>query len=442
MEQGFLFDPNRCTGCQACELACTIENELPWGASWRKVSTLDQVHLSLACNHCGDAPCMEQCPALAITRNDATAAVLIHEDRCIGCGYCSWVCPYDAPVYNDAAGVMSKCTSCDHRLVEDLDPACVTACPTGCLTWGGLDSEGYVEEIQGFPQQGIDPAIRFRPLLEDRTAPEMRTWPGEDELLASWVQSAPDTRTPRQNRRPITPGSEWPLLVFTLVFAGLLAVHARLVVEGGVRFTIPFLAAGVLAMGLSSLHLGRKLRSWRAVLNFRRSWLSREIVFYSAFISLAAIWHLVWPGSPTLGWATLMAGLLGLYSVDRVYDLKSRRPAAGPDSASVLFTGGLFIALALGQPVPAIGIMLLKLFLYFRDKKHGFFRPALSILGVVAWVLGAGTLAGAGIVLVITAEILDRVTFYRILGFASPGTGCDYHPGPLSDSIVGRTSRQ
>ena len=421
MEQGFLFDPNRCTGCQACELACTIENELPWGTSWRKVSTRNHVHLSLACNHCGDAPCMEQCPALAITRNDATGAVLIHDDRCIGCGYCSWACPYDAPVYNATAGVMTKCTSCDHRLSEGRDPACVTACPTGCLEWGSLDSDGYGDSMDGFPEQGIDPAIRFRPLRDDRTAPEMRTWPGEEELLASWVQARGNTGGPRQNRRPITPGSEWPLLVFTLVFAGLLAIHGKLVVEGAVRFTLPFLAAAMVAVGLSSLHLGNKKLSWRAVLNFRRSWLSREIVFFSAFITLAAIWHLIRPGVPAVGWAALLAGLLGLYSVDRVYVIRSRRPPAGPESSAVLLTASLFIALALGQTVPAVGIVLLKLFLYFRSKKTGYFRPVLSILGILAWVLGTGTQAGAGLVLIVTAEILDRVDFYRTLEFTRPG---------------------
>jgi ferredoxin len=383
---------------------------------------------------------MEQCPALAITRDDATGAVQIHDHRCIGCGYCSWACPYDAPVFAEDSGGMTKCTSCDHRLSEGLNPACVTGCPTGCLEWGSLDSDGYGESIDGFPDQRIDPAIRFRPLRDDRTVPEMRTWPGEEQLLASWVAATVPTTRPRRNRRPITLSSEWPLLVFTLVFAGLLAVHARLVVEGYPRFTAPFLVTGFLAMGLSSLHLGRKLRSWRAVLNVRRSWLSREIVLYAAFISLAGVWQLVQPGSRALSWSALLAGLLGLYAVDRVYDLKSRRPPAGPDSASVLFTGGLFIALILGQPLPAAGILLLKLILWFRSRKPGFFRPVLSILGILAWALGEGTMAGAGLVLLVSAEILDRAVFYRLLDFSTPGAACDFRPDRRSGSIAGAGS--
>ena len=63
---GFLFDAGRCTGCSACELACSTENELTWGTSWRHLvhfnpashPDLPSFHLSLACNHCHEAPCV------------------------------------------------------------------------------------------------------------------------------------------------------------------------------------------------------------------------------------------------------------------------------------------------------------------------------------------------------------------------------------------------
>ena len=76
MRRAFVFDPNRCTGCSACELACSIENRLGTDRSWRSVLTFNErgaagaprFHLSLACNHCETAACMEACPALAYER--------------------------------------------------------------------------------------------------------------------------------------------------------------------------------------------------------------------------------------------------------------------------------------------------------------------------------------------------------------------------------------
>ncbi len=118
MRGAFVFDPDRCTGCQACELACSIENQLGPDRSWRGVLTFNErawpgvplFHLSLACNHCEEPACMHSCPALAYERDAATGAVLIRTELCIGCRYCSWACPYGAPQFEPEAGVMGKCT--------------------------------------------------------------------------------------------------------------------------------------------------------------------------------------------------------------------------------------------------------------------------------------------------------------------------------------------
>ncbi len=88
MPLAFVFDPNRCTGCQACELACSIENELGPDRSWRGVVTFNEeafpgiplFHLSLACNHCAEPACMNTCPALAYHRDEETGAVLVDVD--------------------------------------------------------------------------------------------------------------------------------------------------------------------------------------------------------------------------------------------------------------------------------------------------------------------------------------------------------------------------
>lgn len=46
----------------------------------------------------------------------------------------------------------------------------------------------------------------------------------------------------------------------------------------------------VVALGASFLHLGRPERAWRAVLMWRSSWLSREVILLPAFIAVIAAW--------------------------------------------------------------------------------------------------------------------------------------------------------
>jgi len=131
----FVHDLATCVGCHACVVACASENATAPGGFWRQVVTFNEdrhpalpvFHLSLACNHCLDAPCERHCPALAIVRDTRTDAALIDADRCFGCRYCSWVCPYDAPRFDAGSGVMGKCTLCNDRLRKGGTPACTSA---------------------------------------------------------------------------------------------------------------------------------------------------------------------------------------------------------------------------------------------------------------------------------------------------------------------------
>ena len=83
----FRFDTNKCVGCHACVVACVIENKTDLPLNWREINTFNQFHYpnlaifhySLACNHCADAPCMHNCPALAYTRDLLSGAVTHNE---------------------------------------------------------------------------------------------------------------------------------------------------------------------------------------------------------------------------------------------------------------------------------------------------------------------------------------------------------------------------
>lgn len=423
--KAFSFDPNRCTGCQACELACSIENSLD-GMSWRQVSTFNparrpeapMIHLSMACNHCADAPCMEHCPALAYTQDAESGIVTLHADRCIGCRYCSWACPYDAPKFDAAGGVMTKCTFCSHRQADGLEPACVVQCPTGALGFGDLEELAGDDAMVGVPTTEPDPSIRFTP------------WNGRQPAPACGAGESPPP--PAAGPAKISLRSEWPLAVFTLIMAAL-AAAVTASAAGAVALPLPaFLAAAVAAMALSTLHLGRKLRAWRAMLNLRRSWLSREIALTTAFVGLAGL-HLLMPELQSLAVAAALAGFAALFAMDRVYDLVLRHEPYRAHSADVMLTGLLASAVLLESAPAAVLVAAVKLGLYLARKlrfarRSWPARPAVSALRVgfgfalplalgladpahwPAWAL-AGTAVG---------ELIDRAELYTELRVPSP----------------------
>lgn len=295
---GFLFAPVSCVGCRACEVACSIENDLGWGHSWRSVHTAEREtgreHLSMACNHCDQAPCASQCPAGAIRRDASTGAMLVDARTCIGCRYCAWVCPFGAPRFDGATGVMHKCTSCAHRLADGGVPACVSACPTDALRFGPLEGELASSLL---PDSDAGPRLRFR----SAPRPALRT---SEEPDFDWPAPDPSGEIPRLGL-----GREWPLWLLTSctsVVVGLELAGSTVGVGGA--------AALVAAMGLSSTHLGRPARAWRAIRNLRRSWLSREIVGIAGLALLLALGTWIELGPLAGAW-----GVLTVLVVDRVY---------------------------------------------------------------------------------------------------------------------------
>jgi DMSO reductase iron-sulfur subunit len=430
MPNSFLFDPNRCTGCGACRLACTIENQLEPERSWRRIDTFNRrrhpgvplYHLSLACNHCAEPACMYACPALAYRRDEASGAVLLDEDKCIGCRYCAWACPYDAPVFEPRRGIVTKCTLCHHRLQEGLKPACATLCPTGALDFGELSEAELVNSIPGFPATELGPRVRIEPLDESRRLPVMTAPPVAEPYLAP--ADEPTTG--------VTLRSEWALVLFTVLSATLVAVVAATLTSALSIRPVVFVDAAAVTLALGSFHLGKVSRAYRAILNVRRSWLSREVAAMSGFFALAAAYLWLAPGDLALGAVITLVGFLGLHCADRVYSvLKASRPAY-KHSASVLWTG-LFLASVFADSWLALPFGIGKLALYVQRKTEFSdagrpVRPGTSFarvgfgfaVPVALWLIDPAARHVLVIASVMLGELIDRGEYYAELESESP----------------------
>src|SRR5215472_3262924 len=159
-----LIDVTTCIGCKACEVACvewngyefretTFDNtyqtmpETAWNF-WNLIKFREDVdgdgklHWLMRkdqCMHCEDPGCLEACPADGAIVQYSNGIVDFNQEHCIGCQYCVSGCPFNIPKYNSATKKVYKCTLCSDRVGAGLEPACIKACPTGCLHFGSKE---------------------------------------------------------------------------------------------------------------------------------------------------------------------------------------------------------------------------------------------------------------------------------------------------------------
>ncbi len=216
-----VVDLDRCTGCQACVVACHAENNIPvvgekeaaygrwmhwihieryWEGEYPNVKAR---FMPVICQQCSEAPCEPVCPVYATYHTDEGLNAQIY-NRCIGTRYCGSACPYKVRVFNwfdprfpeplaeqlnpdvtvRTRGIMEKCTFCVQRIrrVEEearselrpvadgeIQPACVQSCPPDALVFGDLnDPESRVSQLSRgrrafhlLGELGTDPAVVY-----------------------------------------------------------------------------------------------------------------------------------------------------------------------------------------------------------------------------------------------------------------------------------------
>jgi len=195
-----VIDLNVCVGCQACVTSCKQWNTSgsagpladlnayganPTGTFFNRVQTYEAgafpatetIHFPKSCLHCEDPPCVPVCPTGASYKRAEDGIVLVDYDKCIGCKYCAWACPYGARELDEERQVMTKCTLCVDRVYDpllpeaDRQPACVQACPTNARLFGDIkDPDSVVSKAiaerggyQLMPEWDTQPANHYLP---------------------------------------------------------------------------------------------------------------------------------------------------------------------------------------------------------------------------------------------------------------------------------------
>lgn len=215
------IDLDRCTGCEACVVACNAENNIPTAGpdqagqgrakSWIRIDRYYEGEFPdikvkfrpVLCQHCDDAPCEPVCPVYATYQNAEGLNVQVNS-RCIGTRYCANNCPYTVRFFNweaprwdqpldlqlnpdvsiRPAGVVEKCTFCAHKIKRakldadaeerdladgDVQPACVQSCPAEAMAFGDKsDPESRVSKMiasgrseQLLPDLGTKPRVHY-----------------------------------------------------------------------------------------------------------------------------------------------------------------------------------------------------------------------------------------------------------------------------------------
>ena len=253
-----LIDITKCIGCRACQIACKQwndrdgeETQLDYNLGFQNPATLSAKTLTLItfhelpdekapgglhylftmrrCLHCLEPACASACPTTALDRR-SDGPVVYDANKCIGCRYCIWACPWGVPTaeWDSLAPKIQKCTHCADRTEQPLPmarngqpltqeeskqyqenivtPACVKACPADCLRFGTRDDllqeardrisnhpDNYVDHIYGEKEAGGTSVLYLSSVPFDKLGfPDVGTksYPGLSKLALHAVPPA------------------------------------------------------------------------------------------------------------------------------------------------------------------------------------------------------------------------------------------------------------
>ncbi len=326
-QYGFHFDMTKCIGCKCCVVACNEQNGNPADMLWRRVGEIEggaypdtkRHYLSMGCNHCVEPTCLAGCPVDAYTKDGATGIVLHSASACIGCQYCTWNCAYGVPQYNPERGVVGKCDMCHGRLSQGQTPACAGACPEAAIKIEIVNVAEWMKEysssanVAGMPSADI--SVSTTRITQPKNMPRN-------------IQKVDMCNVRLEH-------AHWPLVVMTILTQfsvgafGVIFIMQLLGRQANLHYAaVLSLLVATVALGASTLHLGRPAYAYRALKMWRRSWLSREVLLFTLFAGVAPVYAgALWFHLPFSAWPGLLTVLLGIGGViasARLYLVKAR----------------------------------------------------------------------------------------------------------------------
>jgi formate dehydrogenase iron-sulfur subunit len=321
----FHFDMTKCIGCKCCVVACNEQNGNPAHLNWRRVGEIEggvypvaqRWHMSMGCNHCLEPSCLVGCPVEAYSKDPLTGIVDHNPDTCIGCQYCTWNCSYGVPQFNAERGVVGKCDMCHGRLSQGLSPACVNACPEGAIEIEIVDIAEWRRDFEAGNAPGLPAAADS--LSTTRITPPRELPPDLSRVDSGRIQ-------PEHAHASLV-----LLLVLTQLSIGGFIALWLLELAGAtlqpIAAVLP-LAIAAIALSAAPLHLGRPVFAYRALKNWKRSWLSREIAALSVFAAAASVYagtlYFDLPRRELWGAGAIIAGLAGVLCSARIYMVPAR----------------------------------------------------------------------------------------------------------------------
>jgi DMSO reductase iron-sulfur subunit len=343
----FHFDMTKCIGCKCCVVACNEQNGNPADILWRRVGEIEggvypytqRNYLSIGCNHCLEPTCMTGCPVDAYSKDSITGIVRHSADACIGCQYCTWNCSYGVPQYNAERGVVGKCDMCYGRLTTGQNPACVSACPEGAIR---IETVKVTEWRKDYRTEANAPGM---PSADDSLSTTRFTLPAHMPRDAAKVDL----------NRLHPEHAHWPLVVMTVLtqlsVGAFSSIWLMQILSAKLHRVAALVALTIalVALGASTLHLGRPIHAIRALKMWRRSWLSREVLMFSLFANAATAYStMLWITLPGFLFVIPLPHLLIVQRVTTTLTLLFQQITAMLPPLTVAALGGITVLMGIG----------------------------------------------------------------------------------------------